>query len=120
MRNEITETSSKIYMNNPEHLRSLKLELIQRSKDNAFLSHPEIKKCDDETRAKAYNKLKNKIRNDGFRPDCPILIMLNRKKGEDKIFQGHHRLSIAIELGLPEVPVQFVCGKDKSNSTITK
>ena len=34
--------------------------------------------------------------------------MLRREGGEDLIYEGHHRLNIAIELGLETVPVRFI------------
>lgn len=50
-----------------------------------------------------------KIRREGFNDKFPITIMLLRKDGKrDKILQGHHRLNMAIELGLETVPVKFV------------
>jgi len=56
-----------------------------------------------------YDELKAKIGREEFRRDMPITVMLKRKDGKkDKILQGHHRLSIAIELGLDLVPVRFV------------
>ena len=98
-------------MIDPANLRSLGLELMPRSRDNAFRSHREYRDADDATRAKAYDELKAQIQQEGFQQDCPIQIMLNRENGsKDKILQGHHRLSIAIELGLSEVPVRFVVG----------
>lgn len=37
-----------------------------------------------------------------------MIIMLRREGGEDKLFEGHHRLNIAIELGLATIPVRFM------------
>ena len=96
-------------MISPMLLRELGLELLQRTRDNAYGSHREYKKRAQDERAAAYDELKSKIATEGFRRDQPITVMLKRKGDKkDKILQGHHRLSIAIELGLETVPVRFV------------
>ena len=93
----------------PRHLRDLGVELMPRSRDNAYRSHPEHKNLTDDERALLYDELKAKIDREGFRPDLPITVMLRRKDNiKDKILQGHHRLAIAIELGLATIPVRFV------------
>lgn len=109
MRQEYTVESSEVYMLCPRHLRGLGIELIERTRENAYRSHPEYKHLSDEERASLYGELKAKIEREGFRPNFPIIVMLRRKDGlKDKILQGHHRLAIAIELGLETVPVKFV------------
>jgi hypothetical protein len=113
MRRDYSVESSEVYMLCPRQLRSLGLELLQRNRDNAYRSHPEHKQLSADERAALYDRLKAKIEREGFRPDMPITIMLLRDdkaddRAKDKILQGHHRLSIAIELGLPAVPVRFV------------
>jgi hypothetical protein len=96
-------------MINPCHLRQLGVELLQRTRDNAYGSHREYKHLNQEQRARVYDELKANIQAEGFRHDLPITVMLRRQDGnKDKILQGHHRLSIAIELGLESVPVKFV------------
>ena len=55
-----------------------------------------------------YDTLKESIEKDGFNEEFPILIMLRRENNGDKILEGHHRLNIAIELGLATVPVRFI------------
>jgi hypothetical protein len=119
--NKLTE-SSEIYFINPYHLRCLGVELKKRNQDNAYLSAPDFKKKNGENneqhrtrtenkRIAKYNKLKKNIQEQGFDPKKPIKIHLNRKSGKDKIAKedgGHHRLAIAIELGLSSIPVRFV------------
>ena len=61
-----------------------------------------------EEREARYDELKESIETCGFNEEYPILIMLRREGGEDRIFEGHHRLNIAIELGLETVPVRFI------------
>jgi hypothetical protein len=96
-------------MLNPLHLRELGVELIQRTRDNAYGSHGEYQHRSQEERAKLYDELKAKIEQEGFRRDLPITVMLRRQCGnKDKILQGHHRLSVAIEIDLKFVPVRFV------------
>lgn len=52
------------------------------------------------------------IKTKGFLDECSILIMTNRKDNKkDQIYQGHHRLAMAIELELSKVPVHFVTKK---------
>src|SRR5688572_14109422 len=109
MSRKVSVESSEIYMLCPRHLRALGIELIQRTRGNAYRSHPECRHMSDEQRGFLYDELKQTIEREGFRSEFPITIMLLRKDGvKDKILQGHHRLSIAIELRLPQVPVRFV------------
>jgi hypothetical protein len=101
MRRDYSVESSEVYMINPQHLQDLGLELIPRTRENAFKSDRDRKRLSDEERAAIYDELKDKIDREGFRPEFPITVMLRRKDdAEDKILQGHHRLAIAIELGL--------------------
>jgi ParB-like chromosome segregation protein Spo0J len=110
MRRDYSVESSEAYLINPQQLRDLGLELIRRDGKNAYKSHREYKHLSPEERAGIYTELKDKIEREGFRRDLPIIVMLLRKDGKkDRILQGHHRLSIALELGLEEVPVRFVC-----------
>ena len=62
-----------------------------------------------EERKQVYDQLKEQIRTQGFNDKYPITIMLLRKEGKkDEILDGHHRLNIAIELGITTIPVRFV------------
>ena len=109
MRRDVSVESSEVYMICPRHLRSLGIELLPRTRENAYRSHKEHKHLSHEERAALYDDFKAKIERGGFRTDFPITVMLRRKDGaKDKLLQGHHRLSIAIELGLATVPVRFV------------
>ena len=101
--------SSEVYEISPQCLRNLRLELKRRTRENAYRSHPNAKELTHVQRAERYDELKEKIRSEGFKSEFPIVVMLVRKNGnKDKILQGHHRLSMAIELGFPTVPVRFV------------
>ena len=109
MKREFTVASSEVYMICPRQLRESGLELIQRNRENAYRSDRDRKHLSDQERGRLYDELKEKIEREGFRKDMPIMVMLLRDDGQhDKILQGHHRLSIAIELGLEAVPVRFV------------
>jgi len=109
MRRDYKIISSATYHINPKHLRELRLELTKRTRDNAYTSHGEYKHLTAEQRGGIYDQLKAKIQAEGFKDEFPITVMLLRKDDRrDKILQGHHRLNMAIELGLPTVPVRFV------------
>lgn len=109
MKQKYSVESSEIYLISPEHLRDLGVELIRRTRINAFRSDKGRKHLSDAERAAIYDNLKEKIRREGFLREHPITVMLRRKNdAKDKILQGHHRLSIAIELKLAVVPVRFV------------
>ena len=101
--------SSKTYNISPTQLRGLGVEIIERTRDNAYKKHYEYKHMTQEERGQVYDRLKEQIRIQGFKEEYPITIMLLRKDGKkDKILQGHHRLNMAIELGIATVPVRFV------------
>ena len=108
-----TRSSSKTYQIAPEYLRKKGLERIGkggvgRHRDNAYDGKEETKDLTREQKEERYDSLKESIRVSGFNEEYPIIVMLRREGGEDKIFEGHHRLNIAIELGLETVPVRFI------------
>ena len=110
---DYTKTSSKVYLIPPFYLRKIGLERrgaggVGRHRDNAYDGKEETKDLSRAQKEERYDELKESIRVNGFDKDYPILIMLRREGGEDKIFEGHHRLNIAIELGLETVPVRFI------------
>tara|TARA_B100000809_G_scaffold167646_1_gene164994 strand:- start:48 stop:272 length:225 start_codon:yes stop_codon:yes gene_type:complete len=55
-----------------------------------------------------WSALYESIEKDGFNEEFPIVVKLRRENNEDQVEQGHHRLDIAIKLGLETVPVRFV------------
>ena len=81
---------------------------MRRERDNAYEGKEEVRGWTYEQRVRRYDQLKESIEKDGFNEEFPIIIMLRREGGEDKLFEGHHRLNIAIELGLETVPVRFM------------
>ena len=81
---------------------------MRRDRDNAYGGHDEFTRLTREQKEAKYDTLKESIRHKGFNEEFPIIIMLRQVDGEDQIFQGHHRLNIAIELGLATVPIRFI------------
>ena len=101
--------SSKVYHISPLHLRNLVIEKDTRDRDNAYTGLlPEQVNLTKEQKVTKYDTLYESIKREGFNEEFPIIIKLRRVNNEDKIFQGHHRLNIAIELELPTVPVRFI------------
>ena len=107
------EFSSHVYHISPIYLRNLRIEVSggrrrRRERDNAYEGKSDTQGWTYEQRVKKYDILKESIKKNGFKEEFPIIIMLRREGGEDKLFEGHHRLNIAIELGLKTVPVRFM------------
>jgi ParB-like chromosome segregation protein Spo0J len=55
-----------------------------------------------------WSALYESIEKDGFNEEFPIVVMLRKENNEDQVEAGHHRLDIAIKLGLETVPVRFI------------
>ena len=107
------KSSSEVYHISPLYLRNLGMERsgrggIGRHRDNAYDGKEETKDLTREEKEARYDTLYKSIENEGFNEEFPILIMLRRENNGDKLFEGHHRLNIAIELGLETVPVRFI------------
>ena len=111
---DYTRSSSRVYHISPTYLRNLGgLERrgrggIGRHRDNAYDGKEETLHLTRREKEARYDTLKESIKVDGFNEEFPILIMLRRENNDDKILEGHHRLNIAIELGLATVPVRFI------------
>ena len=109
-----SKASSRVYHISPLYLRNLGgMERrgkggVGRHRDNAYDGKEETKHLTREEREERYDTLYESIKKDGFNEEFPILIMLRRENNADQIFEGHHRLNIAIELGLETVPVRFI------------
>ena len=113
MKNKIIKSSSKVYHISPIYLRNLRIEVsggrrMRRERDNAYDGKEEVQGWTREQKEERYDTLKESIEKDGFNEEFPILVMLRRENNADMIFEGHHRLNIAIELGLATVPVRFM------------
>ena len=111
---DYTRSSSRVYHISPTYLRNLGgLERrgrggVGRHRDNAYDGKEETLHLTREEKEARYDTLYESIEKDGFNEEFPILIMLRRENNGDKLFEGHHRLNIAIELGLETVPVRFI------------
>ena len=108
-----TRSSSNVYYISPMYLRNLGMERrgrggIGRHRDNAYDGKEETSHLTRREKEARYDTLYESIEKDGFNEEFPILIMLRRENNDDKILEGHHRLNIAIELGLATVPVRFI------------
>ena len=106
-------SSSRVYHISPLYLRNLGMERrgkggIGRRRDTAYDGKEEFIHLTREQKEEKYDTLKESIEKDGFNEQYPILIMLRRENNVDMLFEGHHRLNIAIELGLETVPVRFI------------
>ena len=109
----MNKLSSKVYHISPVYLRNLRVEVSggrgkRRTRDNAYDGKDEVQGWTREQKEERYDTLKESIEKEGFKEEFPIIIMLCREGGEDKLFEGHHRLNIAIELELETVPVRFM------------
>ena len=101
--------SSETYYISPMLLRDLGLESCKRTRYTAYENINEYKHMTKKEPEQTYDQMKEQIKTQGFKDDYPIIIFLLRKeRKKDMIFQGHHRLNIAIELGISRVPVRFV------------
>ena len=105
--------SSKVYHISPIYLRNLRIEVsggrrMRRERDNAYDGKEETLGWTREQKEERYDTLYESINKKGFKEEFPIVIMLRREGGEDKLYEGHHRLNIAIELELKTVPVRFI------------
>jgi hypothetical protein len=107
LRRRTTRMGTGIYHVDPRELRRMGLEILVRHEANAYLAISRTRMPAGEERA-YWGRLKESIRTHGFKDEFPIVVLLRRTAGlRDRLLQGHHRLAIAIELGLPVVPVSF-------------
>ena len=109
----VEKSSSNVYHISPTYLRNLRMERrgrggIGRHRDNAYDGKEETSHLTRREKEARYDTLYESIEKDGFNEEFPILIMLRRENNGDKLLEGHHRLNIAIELGLETVPVRFI------------
>ncbi len=91
--------SSNVYHISPLYLRNLGMERSGKREKGYGEGGGNVER---------YDALYESIEKDGFTEDFPIVVMLRRENNADQICQGHHRLDIAIKLGLETVPVRFI------------
>ena len=108
LRYKIRTYGSNIYHVSPQFIRNKKLERNIRTAENAYDFSNPLYRLDKEERKKAYKKLYNSMQKNGFDDRYPLDIMLCRNMGvKDTLNQGHHRMSVAIDLGLKRAAVIF-------------
>ena len=94
------KSSSNVYHISPLYLRNLGMERSGKREKGYGEGGGNVYR---------YDTLKESIEKEGFKEEFPIVVMLRRENRiKDQIFQGHHRLDIAIKLGLETVPVRFI------------
>lgn len=102
-RGPLVRVAPEVYHIRATELRRLGLETVRINQANAYAG----RYATAEERAREYEKLRQSMARDGFSESHPIVIWVNRFGKRSAIGNGHHRLSIAIELGIEFVPVKF-------------
>ena len=108
LRYRIRFYGSHVYHINPESIRALKIERTFKTRENAYSFTASSRRMTRQERNAEYDRISNSIKENGFRDEDPIDIMLCRLAGaKDCVNNGHHRIGIALELGLDRIPVRF-------------
>ena len=117
----IKELRSPIFYVSPIHLRKLEVEFLvesnpthrpdyHRNRDNAYQGYPNknhpLFGLPKQDALERWDTLFEQIQN-GYDDRYPLVIDINNTEGRLRLRDGHHRLSIAIELKLTHVPIQF-------------
>ena len=95
----MSKSSSNVYHISPLYLRNLGIERSGKR---------EMGYGEGGGNVVRWSALYESIEKDGFNEEFPIVVKLRRENNEDQVEQGHHRLDIAIKLGLETVPVRFI------------
>lgn len=108
LRYRIRYYGSNVYHMDPKYIRSLKIERTIKTRENAYsFTNPKYRMTQQE-RDNEYSRIYNSIKENGFDDNEPVDIMLCRLMGaKDCVNNGHHRMGIALELGLETIPVRF-------------
>ena len=82
-----------MYHISPIYLRNLRVEVSggrrrRRERDNAYEGKEEVQGWTYEQRVERYDQLKESIKKNGFNEEYPLIIMLRREGGQDKLFEG--------------------------------
>lgn len=108
MRYRIRYYGSNVYHLNPKDIRAMKIERSVKTPETAYSFTHSGRIMSKQERKDEYKRIYDSIRDNGFSDAEPIDIMLCRLCGaKDCLNNGHHRMSIALELGLDKVPVRF-------------
>ncbi len=107
-RNKIRFYGSAVYHVPPAAIRALKIERAFKTRETAYSFTAPIRRMTRQERDAEYDRISDSIKENGFLDSEPIDIMLRRLTGaKDCVNNGHHRLGIALELGLDAIPVNF-------------
>lgn len=108
LRYKIRYYGSNVYHIDPKNIRNMKIERTIKTRQNAYsFTNPRYKMSLQE-RNTEYDRIFNSIKENGFKDDDPIDIMFCRLLGaKDCVNNGHHRIGMALDLGLDEIPVRF-------------
>ena len=107
-RNKIRFYGSNVYHVPPAGIRALKIERAFKTRETAYSFTAPIRRMTRQERDAEYDRISDSIKENGFLDSEPIDIMLRRLTGaKDCVNNGHHRLGIALELGLDAIPVNF-------------
>lgn len=108
LRYRIRYYGSNVYHIDPKYIRALKIERTIKTRENAYsFTNPKYRMTQQE-RDDEYNRIYNSVKENGFDDNEPVDIMLCRLMGaKDCVNNGHHRMGIALELGLEKIPVRF-------------
>ncbi len=99
---------SNIYHISPQEIREMGLERNIRTKENAYVFSNNKYKIPEEDRQQRYQKLYESLKDNGFNDKYPLDIMICRNMGvKDTLNQGHHRMTIALDLKIDKVSVIF-------------
>lgn len=108
LRYKIRFQGSNVYHISPESIRKMKIERTFKTRENAYSFTVSSRRMTRGERDAEYDRILNSIRENGFRDDDPVDVMLCRLAGaKDCVNNGHHRMGIALELGLEKIPVRF-------------
>lgn len=108
LRYKIRFYGSNVYHINPQSIRALKIERTFKTRENAYSFTAASRRMTRQERDAEYDNILNSIKENGFSDSDPIDIMLCRLAGaKDCVNNGHHRMGMALELGLDKIPVRF-------------
>lgn len=108
LRYKIRFYGSNVYHLSPADIRKMKIERTMKTRENAYsFTNPKYRMTRQE-RNDEWDRIFNSVKENGFKDDAPVDIMLCRLAGaKDCLNNGHHRVGIALELGLNKIPVRF-------------
>lgn len=108
LRYKIRFYGANVYHISPESIRALKIERTFKTRENAYSFTASNRRMTRQERDAEYDNILNSIKENGFLDNDPIDIMLCRLAGaKDCVNNGHHRMGMALELGLDKIPVRF-------------